>query len=100
MYNKFCASTRALSLLGKSITPRGNRTISPSSVARFNSVSVIAPGFVKLLFKSVMSACKSGRPNESTNSCADGIAAGEGDDMAGDLDGIAVALEALEDGAT
>jgi len=45
-----------------------------------------------------MTACKSGGPNESTKSCVDGVAAGEGDDMAGDFDGIPVALGAAKDG--
>jgi hypothetical protein len=45
-----------------------------------------------------MTACKSVGPNESTNSCVDGVAAGEGDDIAGDFDGIPVALGAAEDG--
>jgi hypothetical protein len=45
-----------------------------------------------------MTACKSAGPNESTNSCVDGVADGEGDDIAGDFDGIRDALGAGGDG--
>jgi hypothetical protein len=45
-------------------------------------VSVIASGFVKLVFKSVMTACKSAEPNELTKSSVVGLAEGEGDDGA------------------
>src|SRR6266480_6169811 len=49
----------------------------PSTVARFNSVSVIASGFVKLVFNSVMTACRSAGPNELTRSSVVGLAEGE-----------------------
>jgi hypothetical protein len=68
--------------------PRGNRTIRPSTVARFKFVSVIASGFVKLLFNSVITACKSAGLNESTNCLVVGFLAGEGDGAAGGLDAI------------
>jgi hypothetical protein len=64
----------------------------PSTVARFNSVSVIASGFVKLVFNSVMTACRSGRPNELTRSSVVGLAEGEGDESA---DGLAEAAGLL-----
>ncbi len=51
--------------------------MSPSTVARFNSVSVIASGFVKLVFNSVMTACRSAGPNELTRSSVVGLARGE-----------------------
>src|SRR5512143_3789353 len=70
------------------MTPRGSRTIRPSTVARFSSVSVIASGFVKLVFNSVMTACRSAGPNELTISSVVGLAEGEGDDGA---DGLAEA---------
>jgi hypothetical protein len=57
----------------------------PSTVARFNSVSVIASGFVKLVFNSVMTACRSAGPNELTRSSVVGLAEGEGDESADDL---------------
>ena len=67
------ASAGAFSLAGKSITPRGSRTMRPSTVARFNSVSVVASGFVKLLFNSVMTAWRSAGPNELTRSSVSGF---------------------------
>jgi hypothetical protein len=51
-------------------------------------VSVIASGFVKLLFNSVMIACKSPGLNESTNCLVVGFLAGEGNGAAGGLDAI------------
>ena len=73
------------SLPGKSITPRGSRAVRPSTVARFNSVSVIASGSTKLLFSSVIKVCKSAGPNELTTSSvvgdADGELAGAADDF-------------------
>jgi len=57
-------------------------------VARFNSVSVISSGFVKLLFNSVMTAWRSGGPNELTRSSVVGLPEGEGDASA---DGFAEA---------
>jgi hypothetical protein len=60
----------------------------PSTVARFNSVSVIASGFVKLVFNSVMTACRSAGPNELIRSSVVGLAEGEGDESA---DGFAEA---------
>jgi hypothetical protein len=51
-------------------------------------VSVIASGFVKLLFNSVMTACKSPGLSESTNCLVVGFLAGEGDEVAGALDAI------------
>jgi hypothetical protein len=84
------ASAVALSLAGKSITPRGSRITSPSIVARFNSVSVIASGFVKLVLNSVMTACRSAGLNELIKSSVVGLAEGEGDDNAG-ADGLAEA---------
>jgi hypothetical protein len=66
--------------------------INPSTVARFNSVSVIASGFVKLLFNSVMTAWRSGGPNELTRSSAVGLPEDEGDASA---DGLAEAAGLL-----
>ena len=40
------------------------RTSNPASVARFNSVSVIASGLVKLLFRSVIADWRSFSPSE------------------------------------
>src|SRR6266513_1259652 len=79
-------SAGAFSLPGNSITPRGSRTSRPSTVARFNSVSVIASGSVKLLFSSVMTACRSAGPNELTKSSVVGEADGEVAGSAGDFD--------------
>jgi hypothetical protein len=75
-------------LAGKSITPRGSLIINPSTVARFTSVSVIASGFVKLLFNSVMTAWRSGGPNELTRSSVVGLPEGEG---VASVDGLAEA---------
>ena len=63
-------------------------------VARFNSVSVIASGFVKLFFNSVMTACKSAVPNELINSSVVGVA--EGDGVGEDLAGVGALLAAEE----
>jgi hypothetical protein len=49
-------------------------------------VSVIASGFVKLLFNSVITACKSAGPNESTNCLVVGFLVGDGDGAGGGLD--------------
>ena len=64
------------------MTPRGSRTTSPSTVARFNSVSVIASGFVKLVFNNVTIACRSAGLNKLTRSSVVGLAEGEDDDGA------------------
>jgi hypothetical protein len=74
-------------LAGKSITPRGSRTSRPSTVARFNSVSVIASGSVKLLFSSVITDCRSAGPNELIKASVVGVADGETAGGAGDFDG-------------
>jgi len=59
------------------------RTSNPASVARFNSVSVIASGLVKLLFKSAIADWRSLSPNEliicSVLGVADAEAEGAGD---------------------
>ena len=65
-------------------------------VARFNSVSVIASGFVKLLFKSVMTACKSAAPNELITSSVVGVAEGDDDGVGEDLAGVGALLAAGE----
>jgi hypothetical protein len=69
----------------------------PSTVARFNSVSVIASGFVKLVFNSVMTACRSAGPNELTRSSVVGL--GEGDDAAAGLGDAAALLGGITVGA-
>ena len=46
----------------------------------------MASGLVKLLFNSVISACKSAGPNESTNCLVVGFPPGEGDGAAGGPD--------------
>ena len=51
-------------------------------------MSVIASGFVKLLFNNVITACKSAGLNESTNCLAVGFFAGEDIGAAGGLDAI------------
>jgi len=61
------------------------RTNNPVSVARFSSVSVIASGFAKLLFKSESAACRSPWSNELMISCVPGVAVGDGDDVAVDF---------------
>jgi len=43
---------------------------------------------VKLLFKSVIAACKSAAPNELIKSAAVGVADGKGDEVAEDFDAI------------
>src|SRR5213594_451376 len=80
------AEADGFSLPRKSITPRGSRASRPSTVARFNSVSAIASGSVKLLFSSVMTACRSAGPNELTKSSVIGVADGEAAGSAGDFD--------------
>src|SRR5438046_10278947 len=87
-------SAGAFSLAGKSITPRGSRTMRPSTVARFNSVSVIASGSVKFAFNRVTTACRSAWPNELTRSSVVGLDEGEGDESA---DGLAEAAGLLGD---
>ena len=47
---------------------------------------------MKLLFKSVMTACKSADPNELTNSCVVGVPDGEGDGSARDFNGFSGGL--------
>src|SRR6185503_14912222 len=74
-----------LSLLAKSVIPRGSRTNKPSTVARLNSVSVIASGLVKLALSNVINACRSAGPNESTSSSTVGVADGEGIGCAGNF---------------
>ena len=81
-------------MAGKSITPRGSRIMRPSTVARFNSVSVIASGSVKLVFNSVMTACRSAGPNELTRSSVVGLDEGEGVES---VDGLAEAAGLLGD---
>jgi hypothetical protein len=66
----------------------------PSTVARFNSVSVIASGSVKLAFNSVTTACRSAGPNELTRSSVVGLDEGEGDESE---DGLAEAAGLLGD---
>jgi hypothetical protein len=66
----------------------------PSTVARFNSVSVIASGSVKLAFNSVTTACRSAGPNELTGSSVVGPDKGAGDERA---DGLAEAAGLLGD---
>jgi hypothetical protein len=61
----------------------------PSTVARFNSVSVVTSGFVKLVFNSVMTARRSAGPNELTRSSVVGLAEGEDDACADGLAGAA-----------
>src|SRR5712692_4742723 len=63
----------------------------PSSVARFNSVSLIASGVVNLFFKSVIAACKSAAPKESISCSFGGVPEGEGDGVA-DFAGAGVLL--------
>ena len=63
-------------------------------VARFNSVSVMASGFVKLFLKSVMTACKSAAPNEFITSSVVGVAEGDGDGVGEDLAGVGMLLAA------
>src|SRR5690349_12146642 len=79
-------------LAGKSVMPRGSRAARPSTVARFNSVSVVASGFVKLVLNNVMTACRSAGFNESIRSPVVGLADGEGDAGA---DGFAEAVGLL-----
>src|SRR5437588_11663655 len=86
------ASAGAFSLAGKSIMLRGSRTMRPSTVARFNSVSVISSGFVKLVLNSVIIAWRSVGPNELTRSSVVGLDEGEGDESA---DGLAEAAGLL-----
>ena len=66
----------------------------PSTVARFNSVSVISSGFVKLVLNSVIIAWRSVGPNELTRSSVVGLNEGEGDESA---DGLAEAAGLLGD---
>ena len=79
---------------GKRVTPRGSRIIRPSTVARFNSVSVIASGSVKLAFNRLTIACRSAGPNELTRSSVVGLDDGEGDESP---DGLAEAAGLPED---
>src|SRR6516225_8196284 len=67
-----------LSFVANKVIPRGDLINKPSTVARLNSVSVIASGSVKLAFSNVINACKSAGPNESTSSSIVGVAEGEG----------------------
>src|SRR5207245_10005691 len=60
----------------------------PSTVARFNSVSVIASGSVKFAFNRVTTACRSAWLNELTRSSVVGLDEGKGDESA---DGLAEA---------
>src|SRR5438876_2059181 len=93
-------SAGAFSLAGKSITPRGSRTNKPSTVARFNSVSVIASGSVKFALSNVIKVCRSAGPNESTNSSTVGVADGEDVGCAGDFGPICAADVGAGDWAT
>jgi hypothetical protein len=73
------------------------RVSKPISVARFNSVSVIASGFVKLLFRSAIAVCRSPSPNESMICSVPGV--GEADGVT-DLTGTAGLLAVgTDDGA-
>lgn len=83
---------RRVLLGGQKHYPTRQPHYQPSTVARFNSVSVIASGLVKLLFDSVMTAWRSGGPNELTRSSVVGLPEGEGDASA---DGLAVAAGLL-----
>src|SRR5467141_3357735 len=58
------------------------RTSNPESVARFNSVSVIASGLLKLLFKSAIADWRSLSPNELIICSVLGVGEADG---AGDL---------------
>src|SRR5713226_6384839 len=69
------------------------RTSNPASVARFNSVSVIASGLVKLLFRSAIADWRSFSPSELIICSVLGVADADG---AGDL---AAATELFDDGA-
>src|SRR2546423_14710158 len=73
--------------------PPGIRTRRPANIARFSSTSVIAFGFVKLLFNSVIAACKSASPKESSNCSTGDDADGGGDDDA-DLAGTGAGVGA------
>src|SRR4029077_5595570 len=82
------------------MTPWERRSSNPCKVARLNSGSFSAAGFVKLFFKTVMAACKSFCPNESISSRLVGDTLGEGDgvvDFAGDTIAAGVA-DRLGDG--
>src|SRR5262249_11876251 len=79
LYNEAAGSGGALSRVRKSNNPPGIRTSSPVSVARFNSVSVIASGFGKLFFKSEIVACRSPSFSELMISCVPGVGDGVGD---------------------
>src|ERR1700745_4341699 len=74
-----------LSLPAKSVIPCGTRTNKPSTVARLNSVSVIASGLVKLALSNAINACRSAGPNDSTNSSMVGVDDGEGVGCIGDF---------------
>ena len=70
------------------------RTSNPASVARFNSVSVIASGFAKLLFKSEIADWRSLSPNELIICSVLGVVDGEGaGDLAADAELFAVGAE-------
>lgn len=58
------------------------RTSNPTTVARFNSVSVIASGLVKLLFRSAIADWRSFSPSELIICSVLGVADADG---AGDL---------------
>ena len=60
-------------------------------MARFNSVSLIASGVVKLFFNNVIAACKSAALSASISCSFVGAPAGEGDGVA-DLAGPGVLL--------
>src|ERR1043166_7873796 len=55
------------------------RTSKPASVARSNSVSVMASGFTKFVFRRLIAAWRSVWPNESIDGWAEGMGEGDGD---------------------
>ena len=70
------------------------RASNPVSVARFNSVSVIASGFAKLLFKSAIADWRSLSPNEFIICSVLGVADGDGaGDLAAEAELFAVGAE-------
>src|SRR5438552_16520118 len=78
----------------KSITPLFNHLKIPSTVARFNSISVIASESVKFAFNKVTTACRSAWLNELTRSSVVGLDVRKGDESA---DGLAEAAGLLGD---
>src|SRR5258707_1229815 len=74
------------------------RTSNPVSVARFNSVSVIASGLLKLLFKSAIADWRSFSPNELIICSVLGVGEAEAEG-AGDLAAAEPFAVGAEDGA-